>query len=72
MFRVTALGLDDVSSVPKKEGEGGARGKGADYGEDFFGKPAYLTVSGQLSAETYACAMGDVYTFGPSFRAENR
>ena len=72
MFRVTTLDLDDVSSVPKKEGEGGAPGKGADYGEDFFGKPAYLTVSGQLSAETYACAMGDVYTFGPTFRAENR
>ncbi|GMH73137.1 hypothetical protein TrRE_jg5755 [Triparma retinervis] len=71
MFRVTTLDLDDVSSVPKKEGEGGAPGKGADYGEDFFGKPAYLTVSGQLSAETYACAMGDVYTFGPTFRAEN-
>merc|ERR1711871_333116 len=70
MFRVTTLDLDDVSSVPtKKDGE--ASGKGADYGEDFFGKPAYLTVSGQLSAETYACAMGDVYTFGPTFRAEN-
>merc|ERR1711871_303034 len=70
MFRVTTLDLDDVSSVPtKKDGE--ASGKGADYGEDFFGKPAYLTVSGQLAAETYACAMGDVYTFGPTFRAEN-
>jgi len=42
-----------------------------DYKEDFFGKPAYLTVSGQLNVETYACGMGDVYTFGPTFRAEN-
>ena len=40
------------------------------YKEDFFGKPAFLTVSGQLGAENYACAMGDVYTFGPTFRAE--
>lgn len=39
--------------------------------DNFFGKPAYLTVSGQLNAETIACAMGDVYTFGPTFRAEN-
>lgn len=42
-----------------------------DFSKDFFGKPAFLTVSGQLSAETYACAMSDVYTFGPTFRAEN-
>jgi asparaginyl-tRNA synthetase len=42
----------------------------ADFKEDFFGRPAYLTVSGQLSGETYACAMGDIYTFGPTFRAE--
>merc|ERR1711957_520601 len=41
------------------------------YGEDFFGKPAFLTVSGQLAVENYNCAMGDVYTFGPTFRAEN-
>merc|ERR1712151_865335 len=41
------------------------------YKEDFFGKPAFLTVSGQLSVENYACALGDVYTFGPTFRAEN-
>lgn len=42
-----------------------------DYSEDFFGKAAYLTVSGQLSVENYCCAVGDVYTFGPTFRAEN-
>ncbi len=41
------------------------------YKKDFFGKPAFLTVSGQLSVENYACGMGDVYTFGPTFRAEN-
>ena len=41
------------------------------YKEDFFGKPAFLTVSGQLSVENYCNAVGDVYTFGPTFRAEN-
>eukprot|EP00591_Stephanopyxis_turris_P000613 CAMPEP_0195509774 /NCGR_PEP_ID=MMETSP0794_2-20130614/2616_1 /TAXON_ID=515487 /ORGANISM="Stephanopyxis turris, Strain CCMP 815" /LENGTH=559 /DNA_ID=CAMNT_0040637071 /DNA_START=262 /DNA_END=1941 /DNA_ORIENTATION=+ len=45
--------------------------EGVDYAEDFFGKPAFLTVSGQLGGETHACALGDVYTFGPTFRAEN-
>lgn len=44
---------------------------GADFSKDFFSKPAYLTCSGQLSGETYASAMGDIYTFGPTFRAEN-
>jgi asparaginyl-tRNA synthetase len=42
-----------------------------DYTKDFFAKPAYLTVSGQLEAEIYACAMTSVYTFGPTFRAED-
>jgi asparaginyl-tRNA synthetase len=42
-----------------------------DYTKDFFKKPAFLTVSGQLSAENYACAMTSVYTLGPTFRAEN-
>jgi asparaginyl-tRNA synthetase len=42
-----------------------------DFSKDFFGKPAFLTVSGQLNAEMYACALRDVYTFGPTFRAEN-
>jgi asparaginyl-tRNA synthetase len=41
------------------------------YKKDFFSKPAFLTVSGQLSVENFACGMGDVYTFGPTFRAEN-
>ncbi len=61
MFRVTTL---DMDNVPKTEdGE-------VDYAEDFFKKPAYLTVSGQLQAETMALAFGKVYTFGPTFRAE--
>lgn len=42
-----------------------------DYSRDFFKKPAFLTVSGQLNAEIYATAVGNVYTFGPTFRAEN-
>jgi asparaginyl-tRNA synthetase len=42
-----------------------------DYSKDFFGKPTFLTVSGQLAVENYACALSDVYTFGPTFRAEN-
>merc|ERR1719197_26563 len=42
-----------------------------DYSKDFFGKPAFLTVSGQLSVENYCCSLSNVYTFGPTFRAEN-
>lgn len=62
MFRVSTL---DMANVPKTEqGE-------VDYDQDFFGKEAFLTVSGQLNAETYACALSKVYTFGPTFRAEN-
>lgn len=64
MFRVTTL-PSEVSKLPTTD-----EGK-IDYAEDFFGKPAYLTVSGQLSGETYASALGDIYTFGPTFRAEN-
>ena len=66
MFRVTTFS-DKVSKIPRK----GADKDEIDYSKDFFSAPAYLTVSGQLSAETYASAMGDVYTFGPTFRAEN-
>jgi asparaginyl-tRNA synthetase len=61
MFRVTTLNLDQI---PQKEGR-------PDFAQDFFGAPANLTVSGQLEAEVYALALGDVYTFGPTFRAEN-
>ena len=61
MFKVTTF---DLANVPKNE-DGSV-----DYSEDFFQKPAYLTVSGQLQAETMALAFGKVYTFGPAFRAE--
>lgn len=62
MFQVTTMNLTDI---PKTE-EGTT-----DYLQDFFGKPTNLTVSGQLNAETYAMAFKNVYTFGPTFRAEN-
>nr|GMD79814.1 asparagine--tRNA ligase, chloroplastic/mitochondrial-like [Ipomoea batatas] len=54
-----------VNEIPKTESGS------VDWSQDFFGKPAFLTVSGQLNAETYATALNDVYTFGPTFRAEN-
>lgn len=62
MFRVSTL---DMLNLPKTD-----KGK-VDFDKDFFGKEAFLTVSGQLNAETYACALSKVYTFGPTFRAEN-
>ena len=62
MFRITTL---DMNNPPKT-----ADGK-VDYSQDFFGKEAFLTVSGQLNAETIASSMSKVYTFGPTFRAEN-
>ena len=62
MFQVTTM---DLNNVPKTED--GA----VDYSKDFFGKPVNLTVSGQLNVETYAFAFKNVYTFGPTFRAEN-
>lgn len=61
MFRVTTL---DMANPPKVEGK-------INYGEDFFKEEASLTVSGQLEAETFAAALSKVYTFGPTFRAEN-
>ena len=61
LFRVTAL---DLENLPIKDGK-------PDYMKDFFAKEANLTVSGQLSAEMFCLALGDVYTFGPTFRAEN-
>lgn len=71
MFRVTTMDLDKVSSLPLQIDEDGTELDSVDYEDDFFGKPAYLTVSGQLGGETHACALGDIYTFGPTFRAEN-
>ena len=62
MFRVTTL---DLENLPRTED-----GK-VDYSKDFFGKETNLTVSGQLSAETFAMAFRNIYTFGPTFRAEN-
>jgi asparaginyl-tRNA synthetase len=62
MFRVTTI---DAAHPPRTEA--GA----IDYAQDFFGRPAFLTVSGQLESEIYATALGKVYTFGPTFRAEN-
>ena len=62
MFRVSTL---DLANLPRTD-------KGAiDFSKDFFGKEAFLTVSGQLNVETYCMAMSKVYTFGPTFRAEN-
>ena len=61
MFQVTTLDLDAL----------GKSGKAPDYKQDFFGKKASLTVSGQLNVETYAMAFSNVYTFGPTFRAEH-
>ena len=62
MFQVTTLDLANVPKTPAGE---------VDYSQDFFGKPTSLTVSGQLNGETYAMAFRNIYTFGPTFRAEN-
>jgi asparaginyl-tRNA synthetase len=61
LFRVTTL---DLANVPRQ-------GAQVDFLKDFFGRPTYLTVSGQLQAEIFACGLNKVYTFGPTFRAEN-
>ncbi|EIC84787.1 asparagine--tRNA ligase [Serratia sp. M24T3] len=62
MFRVSTLDLQNLPRTDKGE---------IDFNEDFFGKEAFLTVSGQLNGESYACALSKIYTFGPTFRAEN-
>ncbi len=62
MFQVTTMDLNDIP----RTGDGSV-----DYGRDFFGKPTNLTVSGQLNGEAYAMAFKNIYTFGPTFRAEN-
>ncbi len=62
MFRVTTL---DYTKPPRNEKNE------IDFSQDFFGRPTFLTVSGQLEAEVFACSLGKVYTFGPTFRAEN-
>ncbi|NQZ87829.1 MAG: asparagine--tRNA ligase [Saccharospirillaceae bacterium] len=62
MFRVSTLDMENLPRTDKGD---------VDYSKDFFGKETFLTVSGQLNVETYACALSKVYTFGPTFRAEN-
>ncbi len=62
LFRVTSIDPANPPRVPDD---------GIDYAQDFFGRSTYLTVSGQLEAEAFACALSKVYTFGPTFRAEN-
>ena len=62
MFKVSTLNLNDVPKNDSQE---------VDFSKDFFGKETNLTVSGQLEAESYALGLGKVYTFGPTFRAEN-
>jgi asparaginyl-tRNA synthetase len=62
LFRVSTLDLHELPKTDKGE---------VDFSQDFFEKPTFLTVSGQLNAEIYALALSDVYTFGPTFRAEN-
>jgi asparaginyl-tRNA synthetase len=62
MFQVTTMDLEQIGKQQIEK---------LNYKFDFFDKPAYLTVSGQLEAETFACGLGKVYTFGPTFRAEN-
>lgn len=62
LFTVTSLDLNNLPQTPEHQ---------VDFSQDFFGKPAYLTVSGQLEAEIMAMAFRNVYTFGPTFRAEN-
>jgi asparaginyl-tRNA synthetase len=70
MFKVTTLNLADVPRAGAGSGDR-APAPGVDFTKDFFHRPAYLTVSGQLQAEIFATALGKVYTFGPTFRAEN-
>ncbi|QTQ11165.1 asparagine--tRNA ligase [Treponema parvum] len=75
MFQVTNLSLEKIAETGIKAGAKGKSPETAadlvDYGKDFFGKKASLTVSGQLEGETFATALSRIYTFGPTFRAEN-
>ena len=75
MFQVTTLSMEKIAEIALEKGAKGMKPEDAaklvDYSKDFFGKKASLTVSGQLEAETMATALSRVYTFGPTFRAEN-
>jgi len=62
LFQVTTLPLNKLPTTSSRD---------IDFSQDFFGKPTFLTVSGQLNGEAYACALSNIYTFGPTFRAEN-
>ena len=63
MFQVTTLDIDAIKAADSRQP--------VDYAKDFFGKKTFLTVTGQLEGEAYACALSRIYTFGPTFRAEN-
>ena len=71
MFKVTTLELENVPRTQEGAVDYSPQEGAVDYSQDFFGKPTNLTVSGQLDVETYAFAFKNVYTFGPTFRAEN-
>ncbi|MEK6700909.1 MAG: asparagine--tRNA ligase [Planctomycetota bacterium] len=71
MFRVSTLDMMNPPRVTPEGAKAPTEGGPIDYTNDFFGKESHLTVSGQLNVETYCCALSRVYTFGPTFRAEN-
>ncbi len=71
LFRVSTIDPEKPPLTPNPSPPGGEGSRSVDYTQDFFGKPAYLTVSGQLQGEAFATALGKIYTFGPTFRAEN-
>jgi asparaginyl-tRNA synthetase len=71
LFRVTTLDPTKKSEISIPISETADKTGPSEFGKDFFHRPTYLTVSGQLQVEAFACSMGKVYTFGPTFRAEN-
>ncbi|HMP17459.1 MAG TPA: asparagine--tRNA ligase, partial [Gemmatales bacterium] len=72
LFKVSTLDFEKLPRIPSNPNQQSpSESSSVDYSRDFFGKPAFLTVSGQLQVEAYACSLGKVYTFGPTFRAEN-
>ena len=71
LFQVTTLDMEGIARGARHGGADAERTELVDYSRDFFGKRAFLTVSGQLNAEIYSSALDRVYTFGPTFRAEN-
>lgn len=65
MFQVSTILDKNINNIPTKQDKATIN-----FEKEFFKKPAYLTVSGQLAVENYCCSMSNVYTFGPTFRAE--